>query len=105
MRQRYAKSGDTYVYEKIELPTVGGVAVIDDAALEELLEYSSSIPTGVFVNKVWRHAIRAEPGAWWICEYVPHPNEPDMCLIVSRRAASPAVVALAAEGVFWWLGI
>jgi hypothetical protein len=104
MEQRYAKVGDTYVYEKIELPTVGDVAVIEDAALMELPEYSCSMPTGVFDNKLWRCAMRGEPGAWWVREYVPHPNKPEMCQTVTRRAASPETVALAADGVFWWLG-
>lgn len=105
MEQRYAKTGDVYVYEKIELPTVGTVTVIGDSALMALPEYSLSNPTGVFDNKMWRRANRKEPGTWWICEYVPHPARPGWCQIAVRRAASPTVVGLVAVGVFWWLGI
>jgi hypothetical protein len=104
MEQRYSRIGDAVVYEKIELPTIGSVAVIDDARLAELLEYSSSNPTGVFDNKMWRRAVRGEPGAWWICEFRPHPTRPDACQTIVRRAASPETVGLVAEGILWWLG-
>lgn len=93
----------TIIYRKIELPTIGSVAVIGDAALAELFEYSSSNPSGVFDNKMWRRANREEPGVWWVCEYVPHPTKPEMCQTVIRRAASPTIVGLVAYGVFWWL--
>lgn len=112
MEQKYAKVGDTYVYEKVELPTVRSVAVIEDAALMELPEYSCTNPTGVFDNKLWRRAWhartrggrRSEIDHWLVCEYVQHPTEPGMCQTLVRRAASPEMVALAADGVFWWLG-
>jgi hypothetical protein len=93
--QRYTSSPNGIVYEKIELPTLGVVAVIDDALLESLLEYSTSNPTGAYPNKMWKRRD--------VENYVEHPTRPDLLSIRVPRAASPETVGLVAEGVLWWL--
>jgi hypothetical protein len=102
MEQRYTSGPDGIVYEKIELPTVDhSVAVIDDAQLESLLEYSTSNPTGAYPNKMWKRMGSA--GNWFVCEYVEHPADPGRLRIRRRRAASPETVGLVAEGLLWFI--
>jgi len=104
MEQRYARDPDgTLVYEKIELPTFGAVAVIRTAQLASLLEYSTSNPTGAYPNKMWKR-LDFETGGWLVCEYVDHPTDPNLLRTLVRRAASPETMGLVAEGVLWWLG-
>lgn len=45
----------------------------------ELLEYSSSIPTGKFVGKMWRAQLAN--GQWVVRGYQPDPNDATMLLI------------------------
>lgn len=102
--QRYEKGPDgVYVYEKIELKTIGAVAVISDDRLESLLEYSTSNPTGAYLNKMWKRRDFENDG-WRICEYVEHTVRPDLLRVRVRRAASPETIGLVAQGVLWWLG-
>lgn len=100
--QQYTSTPDGIVYEKIELPTLGAVAVIDDARLESLLEYSTSNPTGAYPNKMWKRR-DVENEGWRVCEYVERHAGSNRLQIIVRRAASPATVGLVAEGVLWWL--
>jgi hypothetical protein len=83
----------------------------------DLPEYSSSTPTGVYVNKMWRCDGRprlrssvnwqlvdeSQPPIWLVFEYAPHPTNQNLCRIVKRVAASPETMAAIAEGVLWWL--
>lgn len=103
--QRYERGPDgTFVYQKIELPTVGhGVAVIENQQLAWLLEYSTSNPTGAYPNKMWKR-LDFEFGGWLVCEYVEHPTDPTLLRTYVRRAVTPETMALVAEGVLWWLG-
>lgn len=101
--QQYTNGPDGIVYEKIELLVVDHVvAIIDDALLESLLEYSTSNPTGAYPNKMWKRR-DCENEGWRVCEYVKHPTKPDVLQIHVRRAASPATMALVAEGVLWFI--
>lgn len=103
MEQRYTSGPGGIVYEKIELPTVDhNVAIIDREHLQSLLEYSTSNPTGAYLNKMWKR-LDFETGGWLICEYVERYAGSDQLQIIVRRAASPATVGLVAEGVLWWL--
>ncbi len=105
MEQRYDKAPDgTYVYQKIELPTVDcDIAVIENEQLSWLLEYSASSPTGAYPNKMWKR-LDFQLGGWLICEYVDHPTNPNLLRTYVRRAATPQTMALVAQGVLWWLG-
>lgn len=103
MEQRYERGPDgVYGYEKIELQTFGIVAVIDDARLESLLEYSTSNPTGAYVNKMWKRR-DFQYGGWFVCEYIDHPTNPRLLRTYVRRAAPVTTMGLVAEGVLWWL--
>lgn len=71
--------------EYAALPT----ETMSHAAFKSLPEYSCSVPTGVFVGKVWKCNLSAfrprrqsEP-QWVIREYVA--NGPDRCRIENRR--------------------
>ena len=50
--------------------------VIDLKELENLLEYSTTLPTGTTIGKRWRRALRprADVTEWWIGAYVEHPD-------------------------------
>lgn len=74
------------------LPTSGSCEVtehearMDETYFEQLLEYSSSLPTGTFVGKRWKARRYAEGGGWWMVEYVdPHDGDPDRIGIQRRR--------------------
>lgn len=106
MEQRYRKTPNgTYVYEKIELPTVGRLVVIDDETLMGLPEYSLTNPTGAFENKTWRRNTGYRGGlpGWVVCEYVAHPTNADLLRVSVRTPVPPAALAAVAEGVLWWI--
>lgn len=90
------------VYEKIELPTLGDIAIIERDRLQSLLEYSTSNPTGAFPNKMWKR-LDFETGGWLVCEFIDHPTNPMLLQMFVRRAALPETIGLIAEGVLWWL--
>lgn len=50
-------------------------ALMDEATLKSLAEYSTSMPSGVYVGKMWkaRHA-----GKWWLRWYG-ESTQPDCC--------------------------
>lgn len=71
------------------LPKSGLCVVTDDAAVmdveyfDQLLEYSASIPTGMFIGKRWK--CRSYEGNWWyLREYFPS-DEPNTVTIRTRR--------------------
>lgn len=54
-----------------------GEEVISVEALRDLLEYSSSLPTGTTIGKRWRATRYTQEGDatdWKIAEYVEHPD-------------------------------
>lgn len=54
---------------------------ITPAAFDGLLEYSATIPTGVYIGKVWR---RRDADGWWLGEYTEH-EDPKKAGIRWRR--------------------
>lgn len=103
IEQRYSRASDgTFIYRKIELPTFGQVAVVENERLSWLLEYSTSNPTGAYPNKMWKRK-DFEFGGWFVCEYVDHPTDPNLLRTYVRRAATPEVMGLVAEGVLWFI--
>lgn len=101
--QQYTNHPNGIVYEKIELSTVDhNVAIIDRERLQLLLEYSTSNPTGAYLNKMWKR-LDFETGGWLICEFVNHPTDPSLLRINVRRAALPETIGLVAEGVLWFI--
>lgn len=44
-------------------------ALMTEADFEQLLEYSTSIPTGSYVGKMWK---REQDGEWWLGWMAPH---------------------------------
>jgi len=65
--------------------------VISRKDLVDLLEYSTSIPTGVIIGKRWRCASKPrrqqhEITEWFIRTYVQDPHNENMALIVSKWA-------------------
>ena len=69
-------------------PPTERVLVDDDHALmttadfDQLLEYSSSIPTGTYPGKMWK---RDEQGEWWLGWFSAHPTDPKLLRIHWRR--------------------
>ena len=61
---------------------------ISKKAFDSLPEYSCSIPTGVFIGKVWKcnlNFTKRIPGEDWVIrEYVKDPANPDYALIETR---------------------
>lgn len=62
------------IYEK--------VAIMDKNVFGALSEYSTSLPSGVYVGKMWKR--RGEPGVWYLCWYGHHPA-PDTCSVNYRE--------------------
>lgn len=64
-------------------------AVMDRATFDALMEYSASIPTGVFRGKVWKAHRQpkgfTDPGTWWLGEYVDDPASDEYVLIIWRE--------------------
>lgn len=56
-------------------------AVMSQRTFEQLLEYSATIPTGVYPGKYWR---RHDSGRWLFCWYGPLPD-PSQCSINARE--------------------
>ena len=57
------------------------VAYFDQSQFDDLMEYSTSIPTGVFAGKRWK---AARGDGWVLCEYVYDPGKPGSMLIVRK---------------------
>ena len=57
-------------------------AEMDEQTLQELLEYSRSMPTGVYEGKMWR-AMSQE--GWLLCWYAPSKNDENYCSVKRRR--------------------
>ena len=57
-------------------------AVMARADFGELGEYSHSIPTGVYVGKMWK--AKGPDGRWWLRWYDIHPD-PDKVMIHSKE--------------------
>ncbi len=112
-KQGYTNRSDGIVYEKIELPTLGDVAVINRDQLQSLLDEECTSPTGEpyptkFTVKMFKFPLMwkcldFETGGWLICEFVDHPTNPDLLRAHVRRAALPETIGLVAEGILWWL--
>ncbi len=101
--QQYTNNPDGIVYEKIELLTVDhNIAVIDRDLLQSLLEYSTSNPTGAYLNKMWKR-LNFKTGGWLICGFVDHPTNPSLLRIRVLHAALPETIGLTAEGVLWFV--
>jgi hypothetical protein len=61
---------------------------VSQKALDNLPEYSLSLPTGAVAGTVWKRDIRwGRPGSplWVICEYVDHPTDPNLLKVEHRR--------------------
>lgn len=102
--QRYEIDAQGYVvYEKIELPRIGDVVVIDGPRIESLLEYSTSNPTGAYPNKMWKRR-NPDTGGWLVCEYVENPTNHMLLDTRVSWAVSPLLIGEIAEGVLWWIG-
>ncbi len=67
------KAEDVAVYNDI--------AIMDETTLEELAEYSTSIPTGAYEGKMWKAF--GTRGGWYLCWYGPD-DDPDM-VSINRR--------------------
>lgn len=71
-----------------EQPLLSDIDVGDDYAemsqetLDQLREYSSSYPSGVYIGKMWKSD--DGQGGWILCWYGPDPN-PDRVSINRRR--------------------
>jgi hypothetical protein len=68
-------------------------ALMDRQTFERLLEYSGSMPSGVYPGKLWRrhdgaHDSRCPPERrrWLLCWYGPVPDAPSKCSINFREA-------------------
>lgn len=57
-------------------------AVLSSSNFVRLSEYSSTVPTGVYVGKAWRCWRK---GDWWLRWYADHPTDPGLCSILERR--------------------
>lgn len=57
-------------------------ALMPQVVLDQLPEYSSSVPSGVYVGKMWKRD--DGEGGWWLCWYGEH-SDPDTCSINKRR--------------------
>lgn len=51
-------------------------AVVSPRDFNRLKEYSSTLPSGVYVGKAWR---ARHSGRWWLRWYGAHPTDPDLC--------------------------
>lgn len=65
-----------------EIEFRGDAAVMDKAAFDKLLNYSSSLPTGVWIGKLWK--ARLDDGRWYLRWYSTDPRNAANCLINSR---------------------
>jgi hypothetical protein len=65
-------------------------ALMTERTLNELAEYSATIPTGAYHGKMWRRAVYAEGRppqdivGWLLCWYGPH-DDPRKCSINYRE--------------------
>jgi len=57
-------------------------AIMSTKILNQLSEYSSSIPTGVYEGKMWKCNDRK--GGWLLCWFGPS-KDPTMCSINNRK--------------------
>lgn len=57
-------------------------ALVSADAFRRLSEYSSTVPTGVYVGKAWRSYYA---GAWFLRWYDAHPTDADLCSIETRE--------------------
>jgi hypothetical protein len=67
-------------------PTPPGLVGLTKKELDDLPEYSLSIPTGVFLGKKWKRNVNVgtKDGPLWVMgEYTEHPN-PELCGIVFK---------------------
>jgi hypothetical protein len=58
------------------------VAMMSQASFDQLIEYSTSIPSGVYDVKIWKR--RVTRSKWLLCWYGPAPN-PNQCSINTRE--------------------
>lgn len=63
-----------------DLAVYDDIAIMDNSTLQRLLEYSASIPSGVYEGKMWRCA---NGEGWQLCWYGPS-DDPDM-VSINRR--------------------
>jgi len=69
---------------KIQLPDQSNLTQVSltQAQVDDLLEYSLSIPTGKFIGKQWKR--RCDDGGWARGEYVEH-SDPNLVGIEWRQ--------------------
>jgi len=61
-------------------------AMMDLKAFHQLLEYSESVPTGVYPGKMWKRRARGnDSDEWMLCWYVEAGIGKNNCLIRSRK--------------------
>lgn len=72
------------------------IALMDRQTFRDLMAYDTSIPSGVYVGKMWSRTIPANRSdaqdrefkdhfARLLCWYDDHPDRPESCLIKSRE--------------------
>lgn len=63
------------IFEKAIKPnatfTDEGQVIIKESVLNDMLEYSSSLPSGTYLYKCWKAKYKS---GWWIGQYVPDPE-------------------------------
>jgi len=91
-------------YAAMTLPKQGTCLVTADEAVmtldyfDDLLEYSTSLPTGTYIGKRWKRFVGpnvnwgGQQARWVMGEYADDPSDPDRVLIIWRRIThvSPA---------------
>lgn len=59
-------------------------AVMYQRDYARLLNYSTSLPTGVYPGKMWR-AMNPSEGEWYLVWFIENDSVESMCLILSRE--------------------
>lgn len=62
--------------------TSDGYSVVTKEGLEQLKQYDTSLPSGVYAGKMWK---RAEGNSMYLCWYQDSPDEPGKCDIKYRK--------------------
>lgn len=72
-------------------------AVMDEATLSALSEYSTTIPSGVYPGKMWRASI-GNNGANWVLRWFGECGDPTKCSNNQREILLVRAAAAMAEG-------
>lgn len=80
------KLGDTWVqpsHSEIKFSS-DGYAVITQDGVDQLVEYSTSIPSGVYAGKMWKRKDRFSDDEY-LCWFQNSPSEPYCCEVKYRK--------------------